>query len=139
MIPLIYPSSPWRTLEMPLINCEVNLIFSWSANCPLVTDIVTNNVANIYNIRYKNLCFSHNFITWKIRMCISIWLSIWNNNVGIKTIYSLFSWSDFPGSKYVCFITWKYWAANKLQVTFSSNHRNERLQCYDRWKTFFFD
>ena len=62
MISLIYPSSPWRTLEMPLINCEVNLIFSWSANCPLVTDIVTNNVANIYNIRYKNLCFSHNFI-----------------------------------------------------------------------------
>ena len=30
MIPL---SNFWRTLEMTLINCEVNLILTWSANC----------------------------------------------------------------------------------------------------------
>ena len=29
MIPL---SNFWRTLEMTLINCEVNLILTWSAN-----------------------------------------------------------------------------------------------------------
>ena len=23
----------WRTLEMPLINCEINLILTWSTNC----------------------------------------------------------------------------------------------------------
>ena len=23
----------WRTFEMPLINCEINLILTWSANC----------------------------------------------------------------------------------------------------------
>ena len=30
MVPLKYLSNFWRTLEMPLINCEVNLILIWS-------------------------------------------------------------------------------------------------------------
>ena len=30
MVPLKYLSNFWRTLEMPLINCEVNLILTWS-------------------------------------------------------------------------------------------------------------
>ena len=29
-VPLKYLSNFWRTLEMPLINCEVNLILTWS-------------------------------------------------------------------------------------------------------------
>ena len=33
MVPLKYLSKFWRTLEMPLINCEVELILDWSANC----------------------------------------------------------------------------------------------------------
>ena len=33
MVPLKYLSNFWRTLEMPLINREVNLILTWSANC----------------------------------------------------------------------------------------------------------
>ena len=32
MIPLKYLSNFWRTLEMPLINCEVELILTWSEN-----------------------------------------------------------------------------------------------------------
>ena len=32
-VPLKYLKNFWRTLEMPLINCEVNLILTWSANC----------------------------------------------------------------------------------------------------------
>ena len=31
MVPLKYLSNFWRTLEMPLINCEVELILTWSA------------------------------------------------------------------------------------------------------------
>ena len=42
MIPLQYLSNFWRTLEMPLINCKVNLILIWSANCV----IIYTNVAN---------------------------------------------------------------------------------------------
>ena len=37
MVPLKYLSNFWRTLEMPLINCEVNLILTWSSTC-VVTD-----------------------------------------------------------------------------------------------------
>ena len=33
IVPLKYFSNFWRTLEMPLINCEVNLILSWSLTC----------------------------------------------------------------------------------------------------------
>ena len=39
MVPLKYFC---RTLEMPLINCETNLILTWSTNCV----IVSTNVAN---------------------------------------------------------------------------------------------
>ena len=35
MLPLKYLSNFWRTLEMPLINCEVNLILTWSSTCVL--------------------------------------------------------------------------------------------------------
>ena len=31
MVPLKYLSNFWRTLEMPLINCDVNLILTWSS------------------------------------------------------------------------------------------------------------
>ena len=33
IVPLKYLSIFWRTLEMPLINSEVNLILTWSATC----------------------------------------------------------------------------------------------------------
>ena len=36
MVPLKYLSNFWRTLEMPLINCEVNLILTWSLTCALI-------------------------------------------------------------------------------------------------------
>ena len=42
MVPRKYLSNFWRTLVMPLINCEVNLILTWSENCV----IVSTNVAN---------------------------------------------------------------------------------------------
>ena len=37
MVPLKYLSNFWRTLEMPLKNCEVELILTWSKNC-VITD-----------------------------------------------------------------------------------------------------
>ena len=37
MVPLKYLINFWRTLEMPLINCEVNLILTWSSTC-VITD-----------------------------------------------------------------------------------------------------
>ena len=42
IVPLKYLSNFWRTLEMTLINCEVELILTWSADCV----IIYANVAN---------------------------------------------------------------------------------------------
>ena len=42
MMPLKYLSNFRRNLEMPLINCEINRILTWSANCA----IASTNVAN---------------------------------------------------------------------------------------------
>ena len=36
-VPLKYFSNFWKTLNMPLINCEVSLILTWSKNCVLTT------------------------------------------------------------------------------------------------------
>ena len=33
IVPLKYLSNFWRTLEMSLIYCEINLILTWSADC----------------------------------------------------------------------------------------------------------
>ena len=38
LVPLKYLSYFWRTLEMPIINCEVELILTWSKKC-----VITNS------------------------------------------------------------------------------------------------
>ena len=45
MVPLKYLSNFWRTLEIPLINCEVEIILTWSANCVIIYTDVANQVA----------------------------------------------------------------------------------------------
>ena len=42
MFPLKYLSNFWRTLEMPLINCEVNLILTWSSTCVFIATNIPN-------------------------------------------------------------------------------------------------
>ena len=44
IVPLKYLSNFWRTLEMPWINCEVNLILTWSADCVIIYTNVANQV-----------------------------------------------------------------------------------------------
>ena len=44
MIPLRYLSNFWRTLEMPLINCGIELVLDWSANCVIIYTNVDNQV-----------------------------------------------------------------------------------------------
>ena len=45
MVSLKCLSNFWRTLEMPLINCEVNLILTWSSTCVLVATNIPNQNA----------------------------------------------------------------------------------------------
>ena len=37
MVPLKYLSNFWRTIEMPLITCEVSLMLTWSSTCVITT------------------------------------------------------------------------------------------------------
>ena len=36
-MPLKYLNNFWRTLDMPLINCEMSLTLTWSQNCVLTS------------------------------------------------------------------------------------------------------
>ena len=44
-VPLKYLSNFWRTLDMPLINCEVSLILTWSGEC-VITSIERRVITN---------------------------------------------------------------------------------------------
>ena len=45
MVPLKYLSNFWRTLEMLLINCEVNVILTWPSTCVLIATSIPNQNA----------------------------------------------------------------------------------------------
>ena len=42
IVPLKYLSNLWRALETPLINCEINLILTWSKDC-----VITNSQGEV--------------------------------------------------------------------------------------------
>ena len=54
VVPLKYLSNFWRTREMPLIKCEVELILDWSANCVIIYTDVANQVPT-FTIAETNL------------------------------------------------------------------------------------
>ena len=54
MVPLKYLSNLWRTLEMPLINCELELILDWSASCVIIYTNIANQVPT-FTITETNL------------------------------------------------------------------------------------
>ena len=57
MVPLKYLSSFWRTLEIPLINCEIELILTSSRNSVIIsTDI--NNQIRTFTVTEANLYVS---------------------------------------------------------------------------------
>ena len=39
VVPLKYLSNLWRSLNIPLINCEVELILTWFKNCVLISKL----------------------------------------------------------------------------------------------------
>ena len=61
MFPLKYLSNFSRTLEVPLINCEIELILDWSAHCVIIYKDVANQVPT-FTIADKSLCSSSYFI-----------------------------------------------------------------------------
>ena len=52
MVPLKYLSNFWRTLDMPLTNCKINLILTWSKKCMLSNDTKATTFAITDTKRY---------------------------------------------------------------------------------------
>ena len=79
VVPLYYLSNFWRSLDIPLINCLVELILIWFKNCVLIskatketdydTDPVVRKIDNpenaIFQITHKIICSSCYFIKRK--------------------------------------------------------------------------
>ena len=63
VIPLKHLSNFWRSLNIPLINFEVELILTWSKNCVLADMTVT--LIFDWNSRHKTVCSSCNFVKRK--------------------------------------------------------------------------
>ena len=77
-VPFGYLSSFWRSLDLPLINCKIELDLSWSnycvmseisrtpalrANPPVLTNTSNkNNWSNISNKQLETLCFTCYFV-----------------------------------------------------------------------------
>ena len=56
MVPLKYLSNFWRTLEMPLINCEIELVLTWSRNCVIISTNINDQIPT-FKITKTNLYF----------------------------------------------------------------------------------
>ena len=54
VFPLKHLSNFWRTLNIPLINCEAELILNWSENCVLADLTVANNPPTKMRVELKD-------------------------------------------------------------------------------------
>ena len=54
MVPLKYLSNFWRTLEMPLINCKIEFILTWSRNSVIISTNIDNQIPT-FTITETNL------------------------------------------------------------------------------------
>ena len=57
MVPLEYLSNFRSTLELHLINCEVDLILTWSVGCLIISTDVANQVLT-FTVTETNLYFT---------------------------------------------------------------------------------
>ena len=79
MVPLKYLSNFWRTLEMPLINCEVNLILTWSSTC-----VITNSTG------------AGRFATTDTRLYVPVVnLSTQENTKLLQQLKSVINWNKY--------------------------------------------
>ena len=53
VVPLKYLSNFWRSLNIPLINCEVELILTWFKNCVLIDKLTRDANYNANPIVYE--------------------------------------------------------------------------------------
>ena len=66
-VPLKYLSNFWGTLNMLLINCEINLILTWSENCVITSKATRNTVSAQGGSPAVNAVNNPTNVTFKIK------------------------------------------------------------------------
>ena len=56
MVTLKYLSNFWRNLEMPLFNCKIKFILTWSKTCVTASNTAANQETT-FAIREQNFMF----------------------------------------------------------------------------------
>ena len=67
MVPLKYLSNFWITLDVPLINYEINISLTWSNKCIIVTGYYGDQEPKLPIIDIKHLCSSCGLISLRLR------------------------------------------------------------------------
>ena len=149
MIPLKYLSNFWRTLEMPLINCEVKLILDWSANCVIIYTDVANQVptftiteTNLY-VPVVTLSTQDNAkLLPQLKSGFKRTIS-WNKYLSKP---ELLTWNanlnhliepHFQGVNRLFLLAFEDDAQRTSNKRYYSKYRNKSLQYYDWWKKIF--
>ena len=154
MVPLKYVSNFRRTLEISLINCEINLILTWSVNCLLVAGTVANQ-APIFTVTDTKLHVP--LVTLSTQDNAKLFQEtnsgfkrtiIWNKYQSKITTQAWNQHSDhlidlsFQGVNSLFVRSYgniRHWASYKRYFlpTIEIKDYNRRNESYDQWKKFF--
>ena len=106
--PIKYLCTFWRTLEMPLINCEIHCILTLSKNWFIVVGVDDGQVPAFAKTDTK-LCVPVVILSTQGNPKLlqqlkpgfkrTIKISIKSNNTGLKLIFGLSTWCKFSGRK----------------------------------------
>ena len=150
--PLKHQNNFWRTLEMLVINCEINLILTLFGNCviafiananqaatlsvtdtkvfvPVVTLSTEDNEKKLQQLK-SGFKRTVNWNKYQSKVSIEI-----PNQYLDQIAYLIQVFRELIG-----FLLYHVKIMQNEQVTiniFFSNCRNKRSQCYDRWKKLF--
>ena len=97
---------------MSLIDCEINLILTWSGKYIISErngEIISAMIDQELYEELEQIKMIHTTATIAMRIQTHNWLeyiSIKSNTTGTQSIFGLINWSKFSGSKYIFFIIW---------------------------------
>ena len=125
---LKYLSNFWRTLKMTLINCEINLILTWSVTCSMKDDPVNNQVpkfeltdTKIFVLVVTLLTQDNTKLLQQLKLGFKItisWkkISIKNTNTGTKPIFRLLNRSKFSKNKQTFVLSFENTTGGKVEI-----------------------
>ena len=131
---------------MSLINCEIDIILTWSANFLISTSTVANQVPTYSGtdtklfVRVVTLSTQDNAILLhQLKSCFKRTVN-WTKYQSKVTIQRQIQYLDYltdPSFQEVNRLFVLSFENDAYRTIFSSNCTNKRLQCYDRWTKLF--